>query len=178
MLKLLLKPIIALLCLGFIATLSLRPDILMRFKTEGLKAFLPKQTTQLAPALPSAPDLSSLLPQTPKPKPEKSTARKQLYRWQDEKGQWHYTDAPPPTATNVEGFKAPDTNLNVLSFEGVRAQAQAQEDAKQVSKDRVHIVGEDSSSNTSQSLKDSPALQGIRDMEKRQAEQQRILDQL
>lgn len=172
--KLLLKLLIAMLCLGFIATLSLRPDVLMRFKQDGLKAFLPKSA-------PNAPTLPSILPKALDTKPQtpaKSDSRKQLYRWQDEKGQWHFTDVPPPHATSAEQFSAPHPEQNVLSFESVREQARAQEAPTPSAQNRVHIVGEDSSQNTSNNLKDSPALQGIRDMEKRQAEQQKILDQL
>lgn len=164
--KLLLKLIIALLCVGFIATLSFKPDVLLRFKQDGLKAFLPKS----APA----PQLPSILPKTPTT--TNKAARKQIYRWKDDKGQWHYTDVPPPSATSAESFTAPHPNQNVLSFEGVRAQVRAQEQAKTPPQKRVHIIGEDQPKPSN--LKDSPALQGIKDMEQRQAEQQKILDQL
>lgn len=166
--KLLLKLLIALLCLGFIATLSLRPDVLMRFKQDGLNAFLPESA-------PNLPELSSILPQTPEANPN-DKARKKLYRWQDEKGQWHFTDVPPAHATSAESFNAPHPEQNVLSFEHVREHARAQEASTPSHQNRVHIVGGDAQ--TSNSLKDSPALQGIKDMEKRQAEQQKLLDQL
>lgn len=170
MFKLLLKILIALLCVGFIATLSLRPDILARFKQEGLKAFLPK------PA-PNAPSLPALLPQTSDTPPNKPP-RKLLYRWQDDKGQWHYTDAPPADVTSAEKFNAPDINLNVLSFEEVRKQEAARKQAEQENSLTQQSTTHNISNQKSSKLEDSPALQGIKDMEKRQAEQQKILDQL
>lgn len=165
--KLLFKILIALLCIGFIATLSLKPDILARFKQEGLKAFLPK----------SVPSLPALFPQTSDTHPNKPP-RKLLYRWQDDKGQWHYTDAPPADVTSIEKFNAPAPKQNVLSFEGVRAQARTQEHTTPSTQNRVHIVGEGSSGQKPSTLKDSPTLQGIKDIKKHQSEQQKILDQL